>query len=255
MRGLLFRPLCLLWLPAVAAAFAPTPPSKLGVIFFSGANTRMPKFLYSDFVHRLEKLNVTVHDASSCKTERDLDVLVQDALKVHDTLGLVSHSQGSTRLVETANFYPQVKNIVLLDPVRSLNVDTHFKHADAALMVRATRAHEFWTAEDGPRVPFLLGFNLRPNHVSLKAGGPGLQVVDASGFGHVDICDANIATEFVASTVSQGVEDRQQLSAYREWTAALIYAYLTTTDPWSAVATSPPPPSLLPAAALPCDAE
>lgn len=209
----------------ITAAFQ-APPSKAGVVFFSGGNARMPKFLYKDFMRQLENQNVTVHDASMCSTDTELDAMVQGALEAHETVGLLSHSLGSKRLVETANFYPQVKNIIMLDPVRSLEKDTHFKHHNTCLMVRATRAHEFWSSENGLKVPFLLGFHLRPRDVALKQGGAGVRVVDATNYGHVDVCDSELSDFMHATRLSEGVEDRAQLPAYRAWMASLIRAYL-----------------------------
>ena len=236
-----------------AQAFLPTPPHALvaasatssvnpAVIFFSGANARMPKTMYSDFLDRMQKNNFTIYDAAGL-SEKKLDDVVNEALQTHSEVSLLSHSLGSAGLLRAANFHSSCKKIVMLDPVRSLNDEGFYlKHCTRALMVRATKAHE-WKARQG--VPFLLGFNLQPHHVTLRSDAVGkghLTVIDAKGFGHGDICDTAVASTLHYTNLGQGFEDRDHVDEYRQWVADVVANFINTPDDDMHLNHGTPPP-------------
>ncbi len=191
------------------------------VIFHTAAFNKLPSYVYSDLINKMNDDNLKVIIPSeNCKK------LIK---KLDDGLTVLGHSSGSITALENCK-NEKVKNLVLIDPIdnRFINKDEDddedensvidLQNIELALILYTKKSYD-WSL-----FPFSLPFvpdslSLKPNKINIKDNDNKI-VLEVNKFGHCDILDKRWAN-LAHNLISKGTEKREDLSKYHKWLSFL----------------------------------
>jgi hypothetical protein len=189
------------------------PTNKPMILFFTGGNSYMPKYIYSSFLNKLEneyQVNVINYENSL------LSVYELTALHPNSEFVAIGHSSGCTTLINDCSDHPNINKCVLLDPVDN-NVKKTPKF-DNVLQINSEKSYK-WKFNPMPKPPFIPAFSMDSSKFSQ------ITKVSITDYGHCDILDEPFAN-FMHNTVAEGSDDRSIIDKYKYFLIDLIDCYL-----------------------------
>ena len=84
------------------------------VVFFTGGSSNIPNIAYSSFLYLLSSQNITSYTFNNKINRKEFSRFLN---KKHKKIGLVGHSSGCMTALKTSNYFSDLKNIILFDPV------------------------------------------------------------------------------------------------------------------------------------------
>lgn len=192
---------------------------KPNVVFFTGGNSLMPSFIYSNFIEKLEEYyTVNVINNLENKDNNVLEKLLNIYKEDKDFIA-IGHSSGATSLLNYCNKF-DINKYILLDPVDNNklinNNELEFKD-NKVLIINAAKSYKWKSNFPLPQIPFIPIGKLENkfenyNEIIIKEAG------------HCDILD-DPYNSFMNKNFAEGLEDRQQVKSYQNCLINLINLY------------------------------
>ena len=189
---------------------------KQNLVFFTGGNSIMPSFIYSNFINKLKDYyNVEIINNLDNKNNQVLEKLLNIYKKDNDFIAL-SHSSGATSLINYCNKF-DISKYILLDPVDNnkliKNKELEFNNNNKVLILNAEKSFN-WNFNSLPKIPFIPIGKLKNNFNNYNE----ITLKDA---GHCDILD-DPYSNFMNKNLAEGLSDRDKVSQYQQCLINLI---------------------------------
>ena len=199
------------------------------VVFFTGANSIIPGFVYGNFLNRLAETNLSVY--VSINNDEVAEEITDYLTDNYKSVSVVSHSTGAINALKTCNLNKNIKKCVLMDPVDNRFLDNFWsaqkklqtKNLDSLLFLNAKLSYE-WNLMP-LSIPFIPAFDINKKDIDENACK--IKIIEAKEYGHSDILDY-LWANLMDSTISKGNENRdsQNLNNYHTWNANIIKTYI-----------------------------
>ncbi len=194
------------------------------ILYFTGLNSVIPSFVYSDFLKQLNVYNFTTYGATNNLYTNE--EIIDDILDVHPNLTIVAHSSGCITAAKTIDKNTNVKNIIFLDPVDNSFLSENKKkpnlnHVKKIMVINAKKSYDWEWGENGFKIPFIPAFKMSSDSIKIK--NPKITILHAEDYGHTDILDKPWS-EYMHNSLSKGTDNRsnRNLKKYRTWLAENI---------------------------------
>lgn len=195
-------------------------------VFFTGGNSLMPSFIYSNF---LDKLKENKYDDSEInnmvtvinnfdKTKPVLEQMLTIYTRNPNIIP-ISHSSGATSLINYCSKF-NIKKAILLDPVDNKQLfdkdPLNYHNFDDVLILNAKKSYEWKMSLKNPipKLPFIPIGRMKNNFKKYTE----INFIDA---GHCDILD-NPYSNFMNNNLAEGLDDRDSVNSYQRCIVELI---------------------------------
>ena len=198
--------------------------TKPTLVFFTGGNSFMPSFIYSNFISKLkESNNVKVINNLNYKKENTILEELLDIYKKDNNFIPISHSSGATTLLNYCSKF-DIKKCILMDPVDNnqfINKEKilDVKNYDNVLILNADKSYK-WNIKlpTISKIPFIpIG---RLNYKNFKS----YTQINFKDTGHCDILD-DPYSNFMNNNLAEGLEDREKVLDYQKSIVNIINLY------------------------------
>ena len=191
------------------------------VLFYTGGNSYMPRYIYSSFLNKMSnKFNINVINYENSL----LSVYELTTLHPNAEFIAIGHSSGCTTLVNDCSKHPNIKKCVLLDPVDN-NVDHDLKQTpdfEHVLRINAEKSYR-WKFTPFPKVPFIPAFKMDTSKFNKITN------VNLKDYGHCDILDEPFSN-FMHNTVAEGCDDRTSITIYQDFIVDIVDNFIKNDD-------------------------
>lgn len=198
------------------------------ILFFTGGNALISHEIYSNFLVTLSNKNLAVHTIPFRYKTNDFIKLVDQLNTEYANIVAVSHSSGSSPLINTVSQNPKISKIVMMDPIDSRLDRTKkikLKYVKKLMIIRAEKAYE------GENLSFIPGFlELSQDKLRLSPDCK-VSVLDSENYGHCDLLNpmySNLIHQYLRN-ICDGSSNRSHdhLYKYIEWLSDKIseFAY------------------------------
>ena len=157
---------------------------KPNLVFFTGANSLMPSFIYSNFIYKLsENYKVTVINNLD-KNENKVLTTLLNIYKQDKNFVALGHSSGATSLLNYCNKF-DLNKYIFLDPVdnnKFLNNKELIFNNNDVLIINAEKSYKWKFNNFLPKIPFIPVGKLKNEFAKYNE----ITIKDA---GHCDILD------------------------------------------------------------------
>jgi hypothetical protein len=196
-------------------------------LFYTGGNSDIPCEIYSSFLTKLAKENLTVLVLNS-EIKNNYPLLRE--ISENKPVTVIGHSSGCMEALDACNNLDTVKNIILLDPVDNRilfdrenynsKIDLNYP-SNNTLFLNARKSYkwEFFP----PKAPFIPFFQFKSDKLNLE----NIKTMTAKDFGHADILDYKWG-EIMHNSFAKGLEDRDvsKIDTYHTWVASVIKHFI-----------------------------
>ena len=189
------------------------------VVFHTAVFNKIPNFIYSDLIYKLndDNIKVIIPSSKSKKYFKNLD----------NDLTVVGHSSGAIEAIE-ASKNKKVKTLVLIDPVDNRFINSDDEDDDINLNVEKLLLIYTKRSYDWSLIPFTLPFvpenlSLKENQLKLK-NNDNKYVITVSKFGHCDILDKTWA-DIADKSIAKGIDRRDDINKYHKWLSSIIKCF------------------------------
>lgn len=199
------------------------------VLFFTGGNSLMPEELYSSFLSKIKK----VYPVTVIKNNDNiLEQLIEHS---NENVLPISHSSGSTTLLNYCSKFKNMNQCVLLDPVDNKNlpslpslpfINNNNKESNneqinfnKVLLIEANKSYK-WKFENmlPKKLPFIPAFKMNKNMFN------NITTINIRDYGHCDILD-QLWSNLMHNSIAEGNDDRDSLDEYKELIIKFIELY------------------------------
>jgi hypothetical protein len=189
------------------------------IVFYTGGSNIMSPLIYSDFLSKLEDVDVF---RISFQLDKNKDEFFKDLKSKYSSVNLLAHSSGCTRAVNNCNNY--VDNIILLDPVKTFFWDDtkDLNFLDNILIVNAEKSYK-WSIIP-PFIPFIPFFKVDLNDLNIYKSK--IKILVINNYGHSDIIDKPYRDFMHYSRLSLGNNNRNSIEKYHKLLVSIIIDYI-----------------------------
>lgn len=184
---------------------------KSNLLFFTGGSNIMPKRIYSEFLSKFENDYNIIKNFEKIENNKDY----QDN---EDNL-LIGHSSGCVTLLNYIKNQKNQKNknIVLIDPVKTLNFKKNINLINKNILILNTEFSTKWNKEF-PYLPFIPFKFLLITKNDINIENKKIKEFTLNNFGHCDILNNPWRDFMHNSKISIGSHNRSQIFMENKYT-------------------------------------
>ena len=184
---------------------------KPNLLFFTGGSNIMPKRIYSEFLSKFENDYNIIKNFEQIEENEDN----QDSL-------LIGHSSGCITLLnyiknQKNQKNQKNKNIVLIDPVKTLNFEKNINLINKNILILNTEFSTKWSKEF-PYLPFIPFKFLLITKNDINIENKKIKELSINNFGHCDILNNPWRDFMHNSKISIGSHNRSQIFMENKYT-------------------------------------
>ena len=195
-------------------------------VFFTGGNSLMPSFIYSNFLDKLKENKYIDSDVKNRVTvinnfDKTKSVLEQmlNIYNKNQNIIPISHSSGATSLINYCSKL-NIKKAILLDPIDNKQLfgkePFNYHNFDNVLILNTKKSYEWKMTLKNPvtKIPFIPIGRMKNNFKKYTE----INFIDA---GHCDILD-NPYSDFMNKNLAEGLDERDSVNSYQKCIVDLI---------------------------------
>jgi len=195
------------------------------ILFFTGGSAIMTYEIYSNFLATLSNKQLSIHTIPFQYSRTNVTKLVDQLKTEYSNIVALSHSSGSSPLIDAVSQNPEIKKVIMLDPIDSRLDRTkkiRMKNVKYLMIIRAEKAYE------GENLSFIPGFLELSIDKLWLANDCKIHAFDAEEYGHCDLLNpmySNIIHQYLRN-ICDGTSDRSydNLYKYIDWLTSKIAA-------------------------------
>lgn len=189
------------------------------IVFYTGGSNLISCQLYSKFLSELDNIDIY---KIPFNTDKNIDNFYNNLKQKYTSVNLIGHSSGCVTAVNDCN--KNVNNLILLDPVKSLNWDSrkNVNYLNNLIIINAEKSYK-WSYIP-PFVPFIPFLKVDIDDININKNK--IKIVKCNDYGHSDIINNPWRDIMHYSRISIGYNKRYEINKYHKFLSNIIKYFL-----------------------------